>query len=417
MASAEKVHYHRCKDLWILDLPKTNTGRDLAFGLGKLLHDNPQDHYQKAATSPITARPRARRQQQHSPCGECGCAIWQCTPIGVRCCQQCTPQGVCCYVTCHDGHRSLLERRTTIDTIPTPGATRTATAAVAIATLQVHAACENFSCDSSTDSSTDDGSDTSSSSTHYDDEEIFRAPTQEPYFIVDSGASSNMADKDLIKHLANVEEGLPSDLAIAGIGGKTMTATTEATCGEHRLTIFEGLGCNLLSVHQLCKDSKVCMIFTSGGMCLVPNKAAAQLMNNHQEGIVCSVSNNGLYKVKLSDMDQAIKSTRLSQSYCADGSETTEETKELLRKSKKYRAQLRGGNAHSAELHLVLLSKHCEKPGWGYLPTDLETISEMNDDLDTEDDNLDCDAVDAYLADYVPTSQILLLHQLSLIHI
>ena len=89
-------------------------------------------------------RARARRQQQRSPCGECGCAIWQCTPNGVRCCQQCTPNGVCCYVSCQDGHRSLLERRTTIDTLPIPEAKRAASAAVAIATLQVHAACEDY---------------------------------------------------------------------------------------------------------------------------------------------------------------------------------------------------------------------------------------------------------------------------------
>ena len=35
--------------LWISTaaLPKTNTGGDLALGLGKPLHDNPQDHYDK----------------------------------------------------------------------------------------------------------------------------------------------------------------------------------------------------------------------------------------------------------------------------------------------------------------------------------------------------------------------------------
>ena len=414
MASTDYEQEIRCKDPWIFDLLKTNTGGDLALVLGKPLHDNPQDHYQKAATTSNTARARARRQQQRSPCGECGCPIWQCTPNGVRCCQQCTPNGVCCYVSCQDGHRSLLERRTTIDTLPIPEAKRAASAAVAIATLQVHAACEDSTSNCGTDSSTEDESDSSSNSTQYEDEELFGAPTQEPYFIVDSGASSNMADKDLIKHLPDVKRGLPSDLAIAGIGGKTMTATAEANCGEHHMTIFEGLGCNLLSVHQLCKDSKVCIVFTSGGMCLVPNKAAAQLMNNHQHGIVCSVSSNGLYKVRLSDLDQALqalRATRQQCNYCDDESETTEETKELLQRSERYKAHLRGGNAHSAELHLVLLSKHCGKPGWGHLPTDLETITEMNDDHDIEDDNSDCDAVDAYLADYVPTSQILLLHQ------
>ena len=414
MASTDYEQEIRCKDPWIFDLLKTNTGGDLALVLGKPLHDNPQDHYQKAATTSNTARARARRQQQRSPCGECGCPIWQCTPNGVRCCQQCTPNGVCCYVSCQDGHRSLLERRTTIDTLPIPEAKRAASAAVAIATLQVHAACEDSTSNCGTDSSTEDESDSSSNSTQYEDEELFGAPTQEPYFIVDSGASSNMADKDLIKHLPDVKRGLPSDLAIAGIGGKTMTATAEANCGEHHMTIFEGLGCNLLSVHQLCKDSKVCIVFTSGGMCLVPNKAAAQLMNNHQHGIVCSVSSNGLYKVRLSDLDQALqalRATRQQCNYCDDESETAEETKELLQRSERYKAHLRGGNAHSAELHLVLLSKHCGKPGWGHLPTDLETITEMNDDHDIEDDNSDCDAVDAYLADYVPTSQILLLHQ------
>ena len=114
-----------------------------------------------------------------------------------------------------------------------------------------HVRTQPLTATQSTDSSTDDEFDSSSSSTQYGDEEIINAPTQEPYFIVDSGASSNMADKDLIKHLANVEQGLPYDLAIAGIGGKTMTATAEANCGEHRMTFFEGLGCNILSVHQL----------------------------------------------------------------------------------------------------------------------------------------------------------------------
>ena len=59
MASTDYEQEIRCKDPWIFDLLKTNTGGDLALVLGKPLHDNPQDHYQKAATTSNTARARA----------------------------------------------------------------------------------------------------------------------------------------------------------------------------------------------------------------------------------------------------------------------------------------------------------------------------------------------------------------------